>query len=191
MRIFHWMLIVIIHSITVWTCIAALLGEYVIPCICVSFLLTGFLIFANFQANNWRQMSLVIFYIAFVCSLFTFVGILSYWHTFSPPFLPYASHGLCNNQLLCILYFVGCSCNFCFLCKMVVKTPWKKSNLFSLSSLSSLTYKNFLFLPVWLLIWHNGNSLFLTYEDSMIDILGDFFRHGSPQTSPDLPFAQL
>ena len=52
MRIFPWMLIVVIHSITVWTCIAALLGEYVIPCICVSFLLTGFLIFANLQANN-------------------------------------------------------------------------------------------------------------------------------------------
>ena len=67
MRIFPWMLIVVIHSITVWTCIAALLGEYVIPCICVSFLLTGFLIFANLQANNWRQMSLVIVCIDFVC----------------------------------------------------------------------------------------------------------------------------
>ena len=36
MRIFPWMLIVVIHSITVWTCIAALLGEYVIPCILAS-----------------------------------------------------------------------------------------------------------------------------------------------------------
>ena len=83
MRIFPWMLIVVIHSITVWTCIAALLGEYVIPCICVYFSSKnptglGFLIFANLQANNWRQMSLVILYIDFVCSLFIFVGILSW-----------------------------------------------------------------------------------------------------------------
>ena len=79
MRIFPWMLIVVIHSITVWTCIAALLGEYVIPCICVFFLTgLGFLIFANLQANNWRQMSLVILCIDFVCSLFIFVGILSW-----------------------------------------------------------------------------------------------------------------
>ena len=79
MRIFPWMLIVVIHSITVWTCIAALLGEYVIPCICVYFLTDlGFLVFPNLQANNWRQMSLVILYIDFVCSLFIFVGILSW-----------------------------------------------------------------------------------------------------------------
>ena len=79
MCIFPWMLIVVIHSITVWTCIAALLGEYVIPCICVYFLTDlGFLIFANLQANNWRQMSLVILCIDFVCSLFIFVGILSW-----------------------------------------------------------------------------------------------------------------
>ena len=61
MRIFPWMLIVVIHSITVWTCIAALLGEYVIPCICVYFSCKnptglGFLIFANLLALYYISM---------------------------------------------------------------------------------------------------------------------------------------
>ena len=107
MRIFPWMLIVVIHSITVWTCIAALLGEYVIPCICVSFLLTGFLIFANLQANNWRQMSLVIFYIDFVCSLFTFVGILSWilFHLLSY-LMPRTDCVITSYFVFCILWGV-------------------------------------------------------------------------------------
>ena len=32
-NIFPWMLIVVVHSLTIWTCIAGLLGGFVIPCI--------------------------------------------------------------------------------------------------------------------------------------------------------------
>ena len=48
MRIFPWILIVVVHSLTVWTCIAGLLGKFVIPSILIYFCAAyGLLIFAN------------------------------------------------------------------------------------------------------------------------------------------------
>ena len=41
MRILPWMLIVVVHSLTVWTCIAGLLGEYVIPSVVAYLMITS------------------------------------------------------------------------------------------------------------------------------------------------------
>ena len=56
-RIFPWMLVVVIHSLTVWTCIVGLLGEYVFFCIltyfCAAF---AFQISINRYINKSQQV---------------------------------------------------------------------------------------------------------------------------------------
>ena len=56
-RIFPWMLVVVIHSLTVWTCIVELLGEYVFVCIltyfCAAF---AFQISINRYINKSQQV---------------------------------------------------------------------------------------------------------------------------------------
>ena len=96
-------------------------------------------------------MSLVIFYIAFVCSLFTFVGILSWilFHLLSY-LMPRTDCVITSYFVFCILW--GVPVIFVFYATWLWKHLEKKSNLFFLSSLRSLTFKEFLFLPLWLLI---------------------------------------
>ena len=67
MRILPWMLIVVVHSLTVWTCITGLLSEYVIPSIFVYFLVASFLLKLTNEYENKRGLSLALVLIVFLC----------------------------------------------------------------------------------------------------------------------------
>ena len=69
MRIFPWMLIVVVHSLTVSTCIAGLLGRYIIPCILVYFFAAfGFLMCSKRPNKSQKNLYFAIFWCVYLCS---------------------------------------------------------------------------------------------------------------------------
>ena len=180
MRVFPWMLIVVIHSLTVWTCIAGLLGEYVIPCVFI-YLLAAlvFQIFANKCAcrKGLSYRLLVSFGIFLALPVFFVFGLLLNHHGEKNWLTTIGGvSGLCVSGILTLYTVLGfnlesvdvsrektnqteqsLSEKSVFMIKSVLTSVWlpcvvgSKPFTFSLSSTISLFYKNFLFLLAILL----------------------------------------
>ena len=74
MRVFPWILIVVVHSLAVWTCIAGLRREFVVPSILIYFCAAyGPFILANAHANKGNLCFAILLVL-----LFTFVVTLCF-----------------------------------------------------------------------------------------------------------------
>ena len=166
MRIFPWMLIVVIHSLTVWTCIAGLLGEYLFPCMLVyPFVAYGF----QAIGNSWSHLKITVFcfHICSVC-ISVFYGFALYQIYYSSEWLGIVTgFSFCFIVILTIWnqYLFAQTINAkanqsdensretsIFLIKSILTSVWlpcvvgSKPFTFFLSAMASLFYKNFLFL---------------------------------------------
>merc|ERR1711962_1577946 len=104
MRILPWMLIVVIHSLTVWTCIAGLLGEYVIPSVVAYLMITSCLMKLLDTTNEKKHLHLVVMVILLFCSFLTLFATYLYDdHLTNYPFI-----AIVQGLLILLIVLIFC-----------------------------------------------------------------------------------
>lgn len=166
MRIFPWMLIVVIHSIVVWTCIAGLLGEYLIPC-CFAFACATYSLqqFANKNLISYLLIACFLSNLGMV-AIATFEksinslipGILALGSILPAMFVIVATKHMNQKKIQAWGSFKR---NY-FAIKSALTATWlpcvvgNKPYTFLISAVSSLVFKNFLFLVAILLNYYKA-----------------------------------